>query len=738
MTLREKVGQLNQQLYGFNCYVRNGCEIELTDEFKSHVKKWSGLGTLYGFYRADPWSNKDFDSGILPLMAAKAYNKVQRFVIENSRLKIPALMSSECPHGHQALGGYILPVNLAIGASFNPTLAKKAYEVCGEQLKECGVHFALISMLDVLRDPRWGRSEECFGEDPYLASCFASKITKAVQEKGVYVVAKHLAAQGETTGGVNASAARIGERELREIHLPPAKACCKAGAKGFMAAYNEIDGVPCHGSSKLLNNILRDEMGFNGVVMADGTAIDRLDVVTGDNVKSGALAINSGVDISLWDSGFTHLEDAVKQGLVSTERIDEAVLRVLEFKYELGLFDNPYLDESKDVKQFTLKEYSEKLELAVQSAVLLKNNGALPVCQNKPMTIAVIGPNANSIYNQIGDYSPPVDEKEAINFLQGLKMLAEPETNIVFEEGCSLSGQSKSDHEKIKKAVETAKKADVIILAVGGSSNRFFQKEFDSNGAAILNGEMQMDCGEGVDSANICLPGLQHLLAEEIFKLNKRVISVVIAGRPYAIPKLAEKTDALIYAFYNGDVGGKALAQIIFGERSPSGRMPVSVPKTVGQLPVYYNYKSSYSAMTYYEESNQPLFSFGDGFGYSKIEISNFTLSKKEITAEEIENGALLSVNFTAHNTGKHDEYIVPQLYVKWLECSVVPRNSELKSFDKVLVKAGEEIKSQLSIGKDAFCIWNDDMCYTVNKGKMQISLKDSGKTLFKCVINVF
>lgn len=737
MTLREKVGQLNQKLYGFNCYERSGDEIDLTDEFKNHVKKWSGLGTLYGLYRADPWSNKDFKTGILPSMAAKAYNKVQRFVIENSRLKIPMLMSTECPHGHQALGGYILPVNLAIGASFNPKLAGKAYEVCGKQLKESGVHFALISMLDVLRDPRWGRSEECFSEDPYLSSCFAKEITSAVQEKGVYVVAKHLAAQGETTGGINASAARIGERELREVHFPPVKACCDAKVKGFMAAYNEIDGVPCHGNSKLLNDILRDEMGFSGVLMADGTAIDRLDVLTGDNVKSGALALNSGVDISLWDNGFTLLEEAVNRNLVSMERIDEAVLRVLELKYELGLFDNPYLDEDKELTQVTLEEYPQKLELAEQSAVLLKNNGVLPIYQNKPIKIAVIGPNANSVYNQIGDYSPPVDEDKAINFLQGIKSLAKSSTEIIFEEGCSSTGKAEDDHKKIKRAVEAAKSADILILAIGGSSNRFSQKEFDSNGAAVLNSKMQMDCGEGVDSANICLPGLQNLLADEIFKLNKIVVSVVIAGRPYAIPKIAEKSDALIYAFYNGDVGGKALAKIVFGEINPSGRLAVSIPRNVGQLPVYYNYKASYEAMKYYEEESTPLFSFGEGFGYSTINFKDFVVLHEKIKVEEIDTGAQLSVSFTVENTGKYDEYIVPQMYIKWLESRVVPRVLELKSFDKIFIKAGETVKSKLSLSREGLCVWNKDMQYSVNKGKLELMVKDSGKTLFKCIVSV-
>ena len=373
MTVAEKVGQLNQRLYGFNIYEVKDNEIIFNKELEDEVKKYSGLGVLYGLYRSDPWSAKDFETGLDGINAIKAYNKLQKYVLDNSRLKIPVLHSTECPHGHQALGGYLLPVNLAMGATFNPKLVSDAYEVCGEQLKSMGVNFALISLLDILRDPRWGRSEECFGEDPYHSSQMAKAIVKAVQSKGVNVIAKHFAGQGECTGGINASAARIGERELREIHLPAMEACCEENVKGVMAAYNEIDGVYCHSNKKLLTNILRDEMGFNGVVMADGVAIDQLNRMTGDYVLSGAKALKAGVDISLWDLAFSKLEIALEKGLISMEDLDESVLRVLEIKFEQGLFENPYLPENEDFKKYNYSNYDHSLQLAKQSAVLLKN-----------------------------------------------------------------------------------------------------------------------------------------------------------------------------------------------------------------------------------------------------------------------------------------------------------------------------------------------------------------------------
>lgn len=345
MTRKEKVGQLNQRLYGFRIYERDGEKITFTDEFYEEVEKMGGLGVLYGFYRADPWADKDEKTGITPALAKKAYNSLQKYVLEHSRLHIPVMMSSECPHGHQALGGGLLPVNLAAGATFDPEALKKGYEACGRQLRSGHVELALMSALDVLRDPRWGRSEECYSEDPYLSSQMAAAAVTGMQSEGVSCVAKHFCGQGETTGGVNASAARIGEQELREIHFPVMQACCDAGVDGVMAAYNEIDGVYCHSNPWLLRDVLREEMGFRGIVMADGLAVDFLKNTEGDTLHAGAAALKAGVDVGLWDQSFSRLEEAVEKGLVEEKLLDEAVLRVLELKFKRGLFEHPYMEE---------------------------------------------------------------------------------------------------------------------------------------------------------------------------------------------------------------------------------------------------------------------------------------------------------------------------------------------------------------------------------------------------------
>lgn len=409
MTLREKVGQLTQRLYGFGIYRRQGREITLTEEFQKEVARYSGLGTLYGLHRADPWSGRDFFTGLDGVLSCRAVNQVQRYVLEHSRLGIPVLMSTECPHGPQALDGYLLPVNLASAATFSPALLAEAAKVCGSQLKELGVDLALVSALDVLRDPRWGRSEECFGEDPYLASQMARAVVAAIQSQGVDVVAKHLCGQGETTGGVNASAASIGPRELQEIHLPPVKACVEAGASGFMAAYNEIDGVYCHANSWLLTDLLRGEYGFTGFVMSDGVAIDQLDKLTGDRAASGALALNAGVDMGLWDTGFQKLEEALSRGLVTEEAIDRAVTRILLVKFRRGLFEHSYIPETDHWQRYTPEAYPQVRRLAEQSLVLLKNQGnLLPLDASKPLRLGITGPNADALYNQLGDYTPPV------------------------------------------------------------------------------------------------------------------------------------------------------------------------------------------------------------------------------------------------------------------------------------------------------------------------------------------
>lgn len=733
LTLREKVGQLNQRLYGFKCYERKGNNVEIANCFKDEVEKWGGLGTLYGLYRADPWADKDYSSGLTGELAVKTYNEMQRYVIEHSRFGIPMLMSSECPHGHQALDGYLLPVNLAVGATYNPELAESGFEVVGKQLSEMGVDFALASMLDVLRDPRWGRSEECYGEDPYLSSCFAAAVTKGLRKTGVEVVSKHFCAQGETTGGVNASAARIGERELREIHFPPMKSAVKAGTTGVMAAYNEIDGVPCHANEWLLDEVLRKEFGFDGIIMADGVAIDRLDVLTdGDLAENGALALEAGVEISLWDESFSKLEDSVRRGLVSEEKLDEAVAKVLELKFARGLFENPYLEEKALSNYNDESKYPQSLEIARQSAVLLKNDGILPLDKNKEMNIAVIGPNADEIYRQLGDYTPPLRDGFGKTLLKGIcdKFTC---ANVKYSVGCNICDEETA---LIAEAKALAENSDVIILALGGSSSRFSGAKFDTNGAAVLGDKLQMDCGEGVDSSCLELPGVQNELAEAVFSVGKPVISVIISGRPYAIPEIAENSKALLWSFYPGPWGGKAVGEILSGKINPSGCLPVSIPRSTGQLPVYYNARDSYEKMHYRDCEDSPLYPFGFGLNYTsfKVEVNQNT---DNLTVEAISGGKTLTLTCEVENTGTADGFAVLQLYIHGLNGSIVRRCKELKAFQKIFLKVGEKKQVILELDKESLSIWNRKMIFTPEKSKLELILEESGKELYRGELNI-
>lgn len=690
MTLKEKVGQLNQRLYGFNIYKRNGSAIELTEEFRAEVERFGGLGVLYGLYRADPWADKNEETGITPDIAALAYNTVQHYVMEHSRLHIPMLLSSECPHGHQALDGGLLPVNLCLGACFDPALVKRAYKECGRQLADNKVDLALMSVLDVCRDPRWGRSEECYSEDPYLAGTLAAASVSGMTSAGVTAVAKHLAAQGETTGGVNASAARIGERELREIHLPTVRAAVKAGCGGVMAAYNEIDGIYCHANKKLLRDILRGEFGFEGTVMADGCALEALNSITGDPAASAALALESGVDISLWDNVFTRLDEAVSSGKISMRRLDEAVLRVLTLKFERGLFEHPYMEK----KPLRLGEYgieAASCAIAREGSVLLKNTGVLPLREDS--RILVTGPNANDIYRQLGDYTPPVDRAASFTVLDGIRERF-GSANVMFAGGCGLFFAEEGEAEA---AAQAADRADVIIAVLGGSSSRFESVRFDRNGAALPEEGIKMDCGEGRDVTDIRISPAQIQLLNRLKESGKKIVSIIISGRAYGIAEVLELSDAVIQVFYPGPWGGRALASLIAGDADFSGRLPVSFPKDSGDIPVCYNRRASYNG-------REPLLEFGFGLSYAAVEYTGCALEGRRLS-------------FTVRNLSDRETTAVPMLFLRHKGCSAVQRVKELKWFDRIPLEPGGERRISVQLPASAFKTYDAQLRYRIEKG---------------------
>ncbi|RRJ66906.1 beta-glucosidase [Paenibacillus oralis] len=732
MTLREKVGQLNQRMYGWDAYVRQEDEIALTGAFKEEVARGGGMGALYGLFRSDPWSGVNYENGITAAESAKAANMVQRYVLENTRLGIPVLLTEECPHGHQALDGTLLPVNLGAGATWNPALMERAYAHVAAEIRSRGAHVGLVSALDILQEPRWGRSEECFSEDPCLAARFAEAAVRGMQGDDpakldepdkLAVVLKHLCAQGAAQGGRNAGPAAIGPRELREIHLPAARAGALAGAAGFMAAYNEIDGVPCHANRELLTGILRDEWGFDGIVMADGCAVDRLLALTGSHESAAALALTSGVDLSLWDTAFSTLEEAVLQGLVQEADIDRAAARVLRLKFRLGLFDRPYVPELRPASVVGSPEFQEaNLQVAREAAVLLKNAAGLLPLAPGVKRIAVIGPNADRLYNQLGDYTSVQREGTGITVLQGIRSCAPQGVEIVHALGCGIRDRSAAG---IAEAVAAAQGADVAVLVLGGSSARQFGGDFDSNGAAIVSegSPSEMDCGEGVDLADLSLGGVQRELAEAVAATGTPVVAVVIQGRPHALTGIVDLCGAVLCAWYPGTQGGRAVAEILFGKVNPSGRLPVSLPRSSAQLPVYYNQKDPGRPRVYVDMPSTPLYPFGYGLSYTTFAYANLSLSRDAVSAGELESGEKVTVRVEVENTGACSGAETVQLYIRARESGITRRIAELKGFRKIELNPGERRTVEFALGREELGVWNRELRFAAEPCRIAVQV---------------
>ncbi|MFG2551256.1 glycoside hydrolase family 3 N-terminal domain-containing protein [Streptomyces sp. NPDC048581] len=686
MTLREKVGQLNQRMYGWNAYRRTpDGGFELTDALYAETDRFEGLGALYGLQRADAWSGVDHGSGPGAEDAAALADLVQRHVVELSRLGIPALFVEEVPHGLMALDGTVLPVNLTVGATWDPELYERAAAHAAAELRARGGHVALVSALDIARDPRWGRTEECFGEDPYLAARLTEAVVRGMQGEpaGLFaadkapVVLKHFAGQGATVGGRNSAESELGPRELHEIHLPAARAGIRAGAAAVMAAYNEVDGLPCAGNRALLHELLRARWGFQGLVMADGLAVDRLARITGDKVSAGALALNAGVDLSLWDEGFTHLEEAVRRGLVAEETLDAAVARVLALKFRLGLFERPYgsgesaPDGGRDLS----------LSLARAAVTLLRNDGgALPVDPSAVSRIAVLGPQSATTAHYSGDYTAPQRPGTGVSVLDGLRRLTPPGVDIRHAPGCALTGDDLSG---IPEAVAAAAASDLAVLVLGGSSARTPDTEFDANGAA-RTAVSHLTCGEGADLAGLELGRAQYALLAAVVATGTPTAVVLIQGRPHVVPDTGA---AVLTAWYPGPWGGEAIAEVLLGLTEPVGRLPVSVPRSAAQLPVHYNHKDiEYGG--YVDESAEPLHSFGHGLSYT-----SFAYGPPRLTGRTVE----ADITNTGHRHGRS----VVQLYLRRLRTPVWPRTLELCGFQAVDLAPGETCTVTFPLGAD-------------------------------------
>lgn len=696
MTLDEKIGQLLQP-FGWKTYSKDNGTVVLSELFKSQVKN-GGIGSLYGVLRADPWTEVTLENGLSAEEGAKAINEIQRYVIENSRLGIPILFGEECSHGHMAIGATVFPVPISLGSTWNLDLYRRMCRAIAAETRSQGGAATYSPVLDVVRDPRWGRTEECFAEDPYLIGEFAVAAVEGLQGErldahdSVIATLKHFVAYGSSEGGRNAGPVHMGLRELHESDLLPFRKGVEAGALSVMTAYNEIDGVPCTSNEYLLQDLLREQWGFDGFVITDCGAINMLawgHDVAENGEQAAVLALKAGVDMEMSGEMFgKYLRSAIDNKSVSEEVLDKAVRRILVIKFRLGLFDRPYVDPAQAAQIIGCPEHIDLArQVARESIVLLKNDNCTLPLSKETGKIAVIGPNANHIYNQLGDYTSPQQRSQIVTLLDGIhnKLGSRAEEQIMYAPGCRIKGDSR---EGFEYALACAEQADVVIMALGGSSARDFgEGTIDlRTGASVVSEHAwsDMECGEGIDRTGLQLLGVQLELVQEIHKLGKPVIVVYINGRPITEPWIDEHAHAIVEAWYPGQEGGNAIADILFGDENPSGRLTISVPKHVGQLPVYYNGKRS-RGRRYLETDTKPRYPFGFGLSYTEFRYDGIKVSPQLIAP----NGeATVQVDIT--NAGSVAGSEVVQLYISDKVSTVTRPEKELKGFRKVHLEPGE------------------------------------------------
>ncbi|WP_192715909.1 glycoside hydrolase family 3 N-terminal domain-containing protein [Paenibacillus sp. OAE614] len=728
MTLEEKVGQL-VQLFGWKTYRREENGVALDEAFKEAAER-GGIGSLYGVLRADPWTEVTLATGLSPKEGAETINAIQRYAIERSRLGIPILFGEECSHGHMAIGATVFPVPLTLASMWNPALYEEICRAIALETRSQGGAATYSPVLDVVRDPRWGRTEETYGEDPWIASVMAEAAVRGLQGKrldaddSVIATLKHFAGYGSSEGGRNSAPVHMGLRELHEVDLRPFKAAVRAGAKSVMTAYNEIDGVPCTSDKYLLTDLLRKEWGFDGFVITDCGAINMLvwgHDTAADPQEASAMAVNAGVDMEMSGDMFrAHLAAAVQSGRIEMHTLDQAVLRVLKAKFELGLFEQPYVDPERAARVIGSEEHIRLArQAAVEGIVLLKNQeGTLPLSKESG-TVAVIGPNADNVYNQLGDYTSPQPREQVSTVLDGIRAkLAHAPDRVLYAPGCRVKDDSR---EGFDLALKTAAAADTIVLVLGGSSARDFgEGTIDlRTGASVVTDRphSDMDCGEGIDRSTLGLSGVQRELAEELAKLGKPLVVVYINGRPVAEPWIDEHADAILEAWYPGQEGGHAIADIVFGDENPSGRLTVSVPKHVGQLPVRYNSKRT-TGRRYLETDLEPAYPFGFGLSYTEFKYGPVTVSPAEITPEGRAEAAV-----TVTNTGSRAGAETVQLYISDKVSTVTRPKKELKGFAKIWLQPGETKTVTFGIGHEELSFIDRDLNPVVEAGEFEIQI---------------
>ena len=720
MTLEEKVGQLLCPL-GWEMYEIHGSEVYPSGKFKQLIKE-RNAGMLWATYRADPWTKKTLANGLNPELSAKAGNALQKYVMENTRLGIPMFLAEEAPHGHMAIGATVFPTGIGMAATWSPELVKEVGQVIAKEIRSQGGHISYGPVLDLTRDPRWSRVEETFGEDPVLSGILGASMVDGLgggnlsQKYATIATLKHFLAYAVPEGGQNGNYASVGIRDLHQNFLPPFRKAIDSGALSVMTSYNSIDGIPCTSNYYLLTQLLRNEWKFRGFVVSDLYSIEGIHeshFVASTKENAAIQSVTAGVDVDLGGDAYTNLCHAVQSGQIDKAVIDTAVCRVLRMKFEMGLFEHPYVDPKIAAKTVRRKEHIELARKIAQSSItLLKNENSILPLSKTINKVAVIGPNANNRYNMLGDYTAPQEDSNVKTVLDGILTKLSP-SRVEYVRGCAIRDTTVNE---IEQAIEAARRSEVVIVVVGGSSARDFKTSYKETGAAVAEegSVSDMECGEGFDRASLSLLGRQQELLESLQKTGKPLIVVYIEGRPLEKNWASEYADALLTAYYPGQEGGNAIADVLFGDYNPSGRLPISVPRSVGQIPVYYNKKAPRNH-DYVEVSSSPLYSFGYGMSYTTFEYSALQVVQKSARCFE--------VSFKVKNTGKYDGEEVSQLYMRDEYASVVQPMKQLKHFERFYLKKGEEKKVTFVLTEEDFFLVNYTLKKVVESGNFHLMI---------------
>lgn len=697
---------------------------EIENKVETLLHKMTLEEKLGQMNQLSPWDFEDLAKrvrkgevgSILNVVNPEEVNKIQKIAVEESRLGIPLIVSRDVIHGYKT----IFPIPLGQAATFNPEVVKEGARVAAIEASADGIRWTFAPMIDVARDPRWGRIAESCGEDPYLNAVMGTAMIKGYQgdslndPTAIAACAKHFVAYGAAEGGRDYNSTFIPERVLRNVYLPPFKAAADAGCATFMTSFNDNDGVPSTANSFVLKDVLRKEWKYDGMVVTDWASA--LEMVNHgfctDGKDAAEKSVNAGVDMEMVSETFIqNLKQSIAENKVSIETIDNAVRNILRLKFRLGLFDNPYVVTPQTVK-YAEKHLQTAKTAAEQSVILLKNENQTLPFTDKIKTLAVIGPMADAPYEQMGTWVFDGEKEHTQTPLTAIKEMYGNKVKVIFEKGLDYSRDKNTTG--IARAVNAARQADAVVVFVGEES--------------ILSGEAH-------SLANLNLQGAQSQLIKELAATGKPVVTVVMAGRQLVIADEVKISDAMLYSFHPGTMGGPAIADILFGKVNPSGKTPVTFPRMSGQVPIYYAQhktgrpanptemlideipveagQTSVGCRSFYlDAGNSPLFPFGYGLSYTTFEYSNLSLASDNLTVQDT-----LSISFTLKNTGKYDGTEVVQLYVQDKVGSVTRPVKELKRFQRVTLKAGESTQLSLSLPVSELAFWGYDMNYTVEPG---------------------